>query len=321
MTIYRNLNVAGWGGNYTTWTLIKTLLAAGWTCEASSSGSDGGSHVGIYSATQNVFSMTTNPVVGSSVVVGVGIGDEHWGNADCWILLEDPSTHHQLALRRAEFYGSSYDQYWACAYSPGALFTGGGLTTPPTASDQVIPSGMTYPDETAVHISGGTANLIHCCASNLPSDAGEYGFFLVELKATNTVQSVIMIDDVYNLGSNPDANVITYKATAFTSSAITTNTFARTKGSEGGWDSVKGCTITGLYPSSGGTDPYDSKERAGIVHWKNDTRSRACGISRWLRWAGVDHSYPAISDDLKHLIIGEVLVVDLFDGASTPLAI
>ena len=322
MTIHRNINVSGLGGNYTTWTLIKTLLAAGWTCQGSSSGTGG-----IYSATQNVFSPSINPVVGSSVTdIGIGVGSEHWGNANCWICLRDPGARHEYVIKRHSSYGTSSDHGWAIGYSPGALFTGGGLTTPPTATDQQTPSTLSaYPTVTNnLHVAGGTANLVHCAADDTPSDAGEYGWILIELQATNSVKTVAMHDDVFNLGTNPHANVVVYKVTGLSESALESAppyTFGKTYSFEGTWDDVTGRSIDSLFPSSGGIDPYDSKERGFVIPWKNNTRNRYAGMSRWLRWSGVNHNYPAISDDLLHVIFGQVTAANLFDGVSTPLAI
>ena len=311
--------MSGLGGNYTTWTLIKTLLAAGWTCQGSSSGTGG-----IYSATQNVFSPSINPVVGSSVTdIGIGIGSEHWGNANCWIQLRDPGDRHEYVIKRHASYGSAYDHGWAVGYSPGALFTGGGLTTPPTATYQQTPVGLTaYPGISGyVQIVGGTANLIHCAADDTPSDAGEYGWVLVEMKATNAIQAFAMHDDVFNLGTNPHANVVVYRATGLSTTTIQNATFGSTRSFETTWDNITGRTIDTLFPSQGGIDPYDSKERGFVIPWRNSTRNRYAGMSRWLRWSGVNHSYPAISDDLLHVIFGQVTIANLFDGVSTPLAI
>jgi len=198
MTIQRDPNRTGLGGNYTTWYLWQEFLAAGYTIDASGSGTGG-----VYSATGSVFNAAINPVIGANVTqIGIGVGQEHWGNVLCWALFTAPDGSQYL-MQRGNTAGNAGDDEWAYSYSPDGVFSlaGAAAATVPTAADERDLWGSPGASWPSIHGVGNVANLTHIAVDDALSVEGFSGFLCVELVNPNTIKSVLMVDDLAQVPS------------------------------------------------------------------------------------------------------------------------
>jgi hypothetical protein len=332
MTIHRSLNVAGLGGNYTTWEEIQVMLAASHTMDASGSGIGG-----VYSAVGSVFKDSINPVSGSNVTaIGVGVGDEHWGGRKCWALMTSPDGS-QLCIQRDSIFGDSYDDEWAYGYSPGGNFNLGAADeeTPPTATDLINLWGTLGSAWSAIHTPGGTTNLIHVAADDAPSPDGMNGLICLEFIATNVLDSIVCFDDFRTdptISGDFNAHAKSWYLSGQSTALAQTTLYGA-----GGFDVIKdygggaeqqidlyfnrltNFASTPLYPGNAGT-PSDG-EVPFPVPLGNHAVSGFAGLSRWFRWPAFVRPYNArsLAEDLWY--VGDVQIQDLPDGSTIPATI
>jgi len=330
MTIYRRLNQAGQGGHYTTWWLIKTLLDAGWTVPASGSGTGG-----LYD-TSNVFDPAQSPQYYTALTPnGVGIGSEPWGWQACWICMEDPGGNRQFVLQRSGSAGIVSDGTWSLWFSPSGRFGEG--QTPGTDWDENTaidaPDRATIRSGFAAFTNNASGTLSHVAVDDTPSPEGEYGFFCVELKTPNAIAGGIMFDDVRSAPVGSLFPLTMYMANNEFCSAGPLHAYS---GNDAPGTVVAfgttaerylgGCAYCDYWgysslalPNNGGTG-VDGKERALpiVAISPNEGPKGYLGVSRWLRTPSVTRGYPNTANSQIYLYINGVLVVDLWDGVTTP---
>lgn len=330
MTIHRYLDVLGQGGNHTTWWLFKALTEAGWTVAMSGSGTGG------LFATSNVFDMSQLPKQGDIVDPnGIGIGSEPWGHPGCWFVVDDPSANRQILLKRFGPYGAgSYDTWWTYRYSRGSRF-GEGQTpsldwnenTPPAAPDEA-----TEWDTTGLFSPGGEATRCFIAADDTPSPSGEYGFIAVEFRATNAFKGIIVYDDVREC---PDGLKDCVTVWAGDANDIGTGNFLGGNGSPGSLyyrDTIfEDWNINTYYcgwygynryaAPNGGQVSADGKEYILPIPVVSKEPSVYVGFSRWFRVPSINHSYPDTGGGELYMFNGNVVIVDLLDGLTTPTPI
>lgn len=333
MTIYRRLNQAGEGGNFTTWWLIKTMLDAGWTVLASGSGTGG-----LYDSS-NVFDLAQTPKNGNSLDPnGVGIGSEPWGYRNCWVLFEDPSGNRQYVFQRNNSAGWGYDSTWYFSYSPSGVF-GVGQTagvdwdedTAPTASDIV----SLYNAGSQIWWND-TPTLTHVAADDTPSPNGEYGVLCLEIRPTNVLSGYFVIDDLRNAPSTHPHALTNYCAPqtnrlddgyyhAQASSPYSPGTISDFGGDgQSYFYNAPHCLWYGgsfqCLPANGGVG-VDGKERAAPIVAGFVGREGYIGTSRWFRDPSVSRGYPNTGNSLQYLFVNDLLIVDLWDGVTTPATV
>jgi len=328
MTIHRRLNTAGFGGNHTTWWLIKTMLDAGWTVPASGSGTSG-----LYDSS-NVFDLAQLPKDGNNLDPnGVGIGSEPWGHRNCWVLIEDPDGNRQYTIQRGPSSGAGYDSTYYFYYSPGGLF-GAGQTpgvdwdeiTVPTASDAAVLM------STNILSNGFTTTLTHVAADDTPSPTGEYGVICLEFKATNYLAWGFLVDDLRNASPGHPHALVNY---CTSNQSLTLSSYHATGGqnSPGGVSDYGGDFPTYYYnaphcywygsndticlPNNGGIG-VDGKERAAPIFAGFIGLEGYIGSSRWIRDPSVSRGYPNTGTGLQYLFVNDLLIVDLWDGVTAP---
>lgn len=330
MTIHRRLNMTGFGGNYTTWWLFKTMIDAGWTVKSSGSGSGG-----LYDES-NVFDLAQTPKNYTNLDANnVGIGSEPWGHPACWFVVEDPGGNRQFRIQRRGSAGDLYDAWWITSYSPSGLFGIGqtpgvdwGATTAPNASDvAVIRDGYSFS-------SGEYAVISHIACDDTPSPAGEYGVLAMQFEATNSMRGAFLIDDLRSAPVGHPHALVTWVPAAGNRLSIGYYHGNVSADSPGTVVDFGGDTQTYLTNSSccrwygysteglgNGGVGADGKERAfpivvGMLGFEG-----YMGVSRWFRSPSVVHSYPDTATGQTYLFVDDVVVVDLLDGATTPSSI
>jgi len=331
MTIHRTLNQAGLGGNYTTWWLIKTLEAAGWVIGSSGSGTGG-----IFSGVGDVFDPAINPVVNSAITsIGVGIGSENWGNARCWVVLTAPDGS-QLAIQRDDTNADSYDDEWAYQYSPAGTYqhTSGLANTVPPSIDAIDIHGTVNSSWPSIHENGGTANLIQIAADDALSPAGFSGFIMLEMIASNQIESMLMMDDFRNV---PSGQFAAHAKTIYindgpdscdwaqlTSLTVGPKTIIDYGGGSEAWECAPCHRIVdgvahNLYPNAGGA-PASGEVPFPVPIGRYDHGGFG-GLSRWLKWAAVSRGYNERSVSELLWYFGDVVIQDLSDGVTIPASI
>ena len=263
MTIHRELNRAGLGGNYTTWYLWNEMIAAGYTVDGSGSG------VGGVTAMADVFQHATNPMIGGAVAaIGVGVGAEDWGNGQCWIALTAPDGT-QIVIQRDVGIGNNFDDEWCYYYSPGGVLNFGAATATvaPIAADGRDLFGTINAAWPQIHGVGNVANMIQIAVDDSLSPAGFSGLFCKEFITPNILRSAVMIDDLRDVPSGslfaPHAKcfLVDTGAGALSTAVISSNINAPVAlvdygGGGESWDVVPYCSIVDsvgtLYPGGGG---------------------------------------------------------------------
>lgn len=334
MTIHRQINVLGQGGNHTTWWLFKVMVDAGWTVPMSGSG------VGGLYASSNVFNMSQSPQRYSSLPAnGVGVGSEPWGYPYCWAVLEDPGGNRQVLLTRNNGASNNGDRYWGYYYSQSGSFGDG--QTPGT--DWYEDQNASAPDQATlwsrtslVFEDGANATRVFAAADDTPSPEGEYGFIVMEFRSTNDFSGIFVLDDLRHcppgqvhslvlLGTDADGIVPqhTYNQRYFINSNPKTLTYRDTI-FEYLANNCSYCIWWGYSrfaaPGGGQVSP-DGKEYALPICVTTADYSNYIGFSRWFRAPSVNHSYPDTGGTLLYLFTDEIMVVDLLDGATTPTPI
>lgn len=336
MTIHRRLNQPGQGGHFSTWYLIKTMLDAGWTVPMSGSGNGG-----LYD-TSNVYDLSQTIYKGGSVPPnGVGIGSEPWGRALCWIVLEDPGGNRQVAFQRSDTLTDFYDGSWACQYSHGGRF-GEGQVAGTDWDEETLPDAPDKGVETTTtnntFRAQGIASITHVAADDVPSPSGEYGVFCVEFVATNAITGVFMIDDLRNTVTGWTHPLTVFASKSYTYTPLSLNYLYGIQSARDSPGTLIGAGTPGeryiidsyymkykayntdCLPAYGGTG-VDGKDRVFPLAVISPQVSTYIGTSRWLRIPAVSHGYPNTANSLQYLFISDCLIVDLWDGATTPSSI
>jgi len=287
-----------------------------------------------WTLTGNVFDPTDNPKNGNAVSDLGTFGDDHFGNDHCWIVMRDPNGHEVLFARDAN-YGDNYDDEWFMSYSRAAGFAlpaSPDPDVPPSATDeQTVSSSGTKATPGAIHSIGTAATIVHAAADSTPSAGGFYGFFAVEMIATNEVKCHIMLDDLQNVASGDvDGATFTHDNAALDLSQLFNpgNAARRAMVDVGGaGEAWLGTSYMALvdygsryWSSMGGTSKYDGAERPMPIVVAEPTVGGYLGMSRWLNWAAVARDYPNTGDSFNVLYIDSVVVLDLWDGSTTPQA-
>ena len=331
MTIHRNLNKVGVGGNYTAYWILKTLQDAGWTCERSGSGTNG-----VFD-TADVFS---DVVKGSLIVypgdahpppanVGLGSGLETMGGPWCWFVLRCPGGNREIILIRGPTKGDASDDEWFMGYSPGSQYIGGGPDVPATAIDEEqVSTGGNRAAPGTVYVNGNVANLIHVAADDTPSPDGEYGFLCLEMITVNDVNSITGIDDRRNNAiGDTESLILIQESTDLTVALMFAGSFGYTICDPLGvyaWlpmTVVFPCTTAGGYQLTGRISEIDSFEHPLPLYYLEHTTYGYRGSSRWFYSAAVARDYPNTGNAETLLYVDDILIVDLLDGLTTPAAI
>lgn len=334
MTIHRNLNKFGRGGNHATWWLVKTMVDAGWTVPMSGSGTGG-----LYSA-GNVFNMAQLPKQHSLLGAnGVGVGSEPWGYGSCWMVLEDPSGNRQVLIQRDSANSDSTDDDWYIGYSFGGRY-GEGQTAGVDWDEITIPEA---PDRRNLFASpgswanifpaGGDPTLTHVAADDTPSPSGEYGVCFISFVPVEGAQprSFIIFDDVRQAPvghPHPYILFVSNFADALNIGNIggtATPRYGVTVEDPGGpgqrttnmLASHLRYQATSIIPKYGGLQ-QDNKERAMPLFWGFSGNECYVGLSRWLLWAAQARDYPVTAGAKTLIYCNDCVIRDLWDGVSIP---
>jgi hypothetical protein len=332
MTIQRDLNRGGLGGNFTTWYLWQQFLAAGYSIDASGSGTGG-----VYSAVGDVFDPVGNPVIGAAVVIGVGIGSESWGAQRCWALFT-ALDGSQLVIQRGNTAGNAGDDEWCYSYSPDGVFNLGAANanTAPVAADQRDLWGTLNAVWPSIHQVGNVANMIHVAVDDALSVQGFSGFLCVELVNPNALKAVVMVDDLTQV---PSGGLFSAHAKAFHVATGVGQLLANIIGNpasapyalvdKGGgtesWDRVPYNVVidsvggSQLYPG-GGLAP-SSGEVPAPIFVGDPTHGGFGGLSRWLSWPAMIRVYNDRSNAEDRWYIEDAQLIGLPDGATIPSTI
>jgi hypothetical protein len=329
MTIHRNLNQGGLGGNYTTWYLWNEMLNAGHVVVSSGSGVGGA-----YSAAADVYDHAINPVIGANVTqIGVAIGSEHWGNQRCWVLLEAPDGT-QIVIQRGNTVGNAGDDEWAYSYSPGGIFSMAAANnqTAPVAPDQRDLVGTLNAVWPSYHQVGNVANLIHIAVDDALSPEGFSGFICVEFVTVNKLYSMCMVDDLRSVPSGglfaPHAKTFHFvgNGAAIVTQGVMSSTvnapiaLVDYGGGTESWDVVPYHLITDsagtLYPGAAGAPTSGEVPVPMFVGGR--THGGFGGLSRWLEWQAVTRPYNDRSTAEDRWYIDDVEVKVLPDGVTIP---
>jgi hypothetical protein len=247
--------------------------------------------------------------------------------------MADPDGNREFVFRRHTSASDTYDAYWYVGYSKAAGYSGGtpNANTPPDATDEEdvsVSGNKTTPGN--LHVGGGNANLVHVAADDVASPLGEYGFFCIELEATNATSAVLFLDDIRNAATgDTSALVLAHDNAILTEANISAPgglgyTFADDGGGSEAWATTTyfWSTSTGnAYQLEGGVSKYDSKERTIPIPVVEMTVGGYLGTSRWLNIPGVARGYPETGDSQAHLYFNDVIAIDFWDGASTPATV
>jgi hypothetical protein len=317
MTIQRALNVDGDGGNWVVFYIKEVLKAAGWTVTRSGSGTGG-----VFD-TSDVFLL---PAKGGSQVVGVGIGSETLGNQNCWLVLEDPGGNRQIIFVRDGTLGDSYDDEWYMGYSPGGLFIGGSAAGAATATDEEqVSAAGSKGSPSPVYQPGGSANKIHIAADDVASPEGEYGFICVEVRATNTIQSLTGLDDRRdNATGDTAANILFQEVGPLSAGDLLFGKCMCDPLGAPSWQitSMSRVVVNNQnYQLNGRVSEIDSKERPLPVWWVQGSVYGYRGSSRWFKYPAIARDYPNTGEVKTLLYLDDYQILDLFDGVTTPQAI
>lgn len=323
MALFRRQNVICAGGNHCTWWLMKTMLDAGWTMPFSGSG------VGGLYATSNVFDTNQLPQYWSLLGPNnQGIGSEPWGHANCWAVMEDPAGNRQYVFMRDNSASNNGDDEWYIGYSPGGRFGEGQIAgtdwdadTPPAAPDQ-INMWATPTAWSQLFEPGGTLSLMHVIADSTPSPEGEYGVFLVNVLNPNNPYTAIVFDDVRQAPVG-HPHPLTFLITRSSAGVfLIGSSLVRTIYDYGGGGEAW-VTTNYAYPRYAGSACFpnsaainsDGKERAirALVGFGGSTGYM--GVSRWLAWRGVAHTYPMSANDKVDVFVDDAVIQNLLDGA------
>ena len=291
-----------------------------------------GSGTGGLYATSNVFDTAQTPKHGGILDPNnVGVGSEPWGHPSCWYVIEDPDGNRQWSVQRSASSGSFNDGNWTITYSPSALF-GAGQTpgvdwdedTAPTASD-----GAVLLSASNIFTDSAGSTLTHVAADDVASPTGEYGVICMEFQATNSLRGMFLVDDLRDASANHPHALVTWAMN--TSNNLTTGAY-HSSDSPGGvsdyggsteiyvdnfrhcfWDTIGGVGL----PGNGGTG-VDGQERAAPIFVGFQRIEGYVGSSRWFRDPSVSRGYPNTGSTLQYLFVNDLLVVDLWDGVTTP---
>lgn len=335
MTLHRNLNQIGWGYNHLTWYVQKQLLAAGWIVAASGSGTGG-----LYSAAGDVFDRGgKNPVRGDDVTdIGVGIGQEHWGNTLCWVVMEYPTAatkKRQLLMYRDGAFGTVNDRAWRFYYSHAGDFTRTPTNVPSANVFPTCANGYLIRDSNMWDTDG---SIIHVVANDVAIN-GEYGFWGLRVVSPNVFGGMIFFDP---LQANEGALALHPLVVAGSESNLTSVSVLGSRGAAASanpkWVADAGLVseefhtaiypyldgFTTVYPGAAGVSPWDGKERPMIipVHGRPlGPKGGYIGISSWFSWKAVGtRNYPDQADGEDYLYMGDLMLYG-WDNTVIPTAV
>ena len=329
MAIHRRLNYSGSGLNSLLWETKEVLKAAGWTVISSGSGTGG-----IYD-TADVFHPVDNPYFnGTQTAIGVGSGLEHFGYNNCWFAMADPAVGgRQLCFVHANG-GGYYDPYWWIGLSESDGFLGGSASVAAVATDERTVSAQGTRAAPGVNGEDWTVPIrIHVAADDTASPNGEYGFLALSMYNPNVVGTIIMLDDFRDGPATDPVSfaLMHYKSTTtlFNAWCLNINTYCRSKIDEGGAGeaflpinyALSTVRSAQYYTTLGRQSLYDAIERPLPLPVVEFTLGGFLGFSRWFRQPGVSRGYPNTGDGQTLLYVGNLIIADLLDGATTPLSI
>lgn len=323
MAMVRLLNQFSDTGHAVPWYISEVLCyqggsGAGWTVDMSGSGVGG-----VYSATGDVFDRAEkNPVRASLVTdIGVGVGQEHFGGNNCWIVLGDPNGRQWLFYRYPSTLDANDDE-WVIRISPGGNYTGGDASNRATATDDFYIWNYNTAAYASIFAPGGTQNLIHVVADSDPAASGEYGFWCLEMTATNS-QNAFISQDPYSEYGVGDILPLVFWAmpeNKFDYGYLGSASYypiVYTQGTTRRYTIIP--NLTSVYPNSAGINVYDSKERPFPMAIAAPTVG-FLGLSHWVRWGAVDRDYPSTLNSKTSLCVGDA-VLSGWDTAVEPLTI
>ena len=313
MAIQRTLNSTGFGGNHFMHCVKTAAKAAGWTVSRGGTGTGGAFR-------EDGVDPFSGWAPGDSVVLPeLGVGN-------CWFCLKDPAGNREFLFMRRLNAGSASDGYWWVGYSPSGAYSGGDETTKPTAADEVSVSvSGSKATPASVHVNGTTANIVHVAADDAASPHGEYGLIAVEIKATNTTQAALVIDDLRQVATgDTDALSMGHAGVSFGISNWYryTNRIVDPLASRLYTSCVPGLTYGGsYYYVAGRASEIDGIERPLPVLLVHVTAFGYQGFSRWFYQPAVARGYPNTGDSLSGMYFDQSYIPDFWDGASVPLTI
>ena len=340
MTIHRNINKAGLGGNHVMWWLKKTLTDAGHSVTASGSGTSG-----TYSAVGDVF----DPAGGNPYQTSLGIASGKLGSgagtepfcaaAKAWFLIT-MLNGHQWLFQRDSGAADTDDDEWTIAFDPGGGFNLAGCAAAiapslPAGTAPKLFCGTINGAGVALFAAGGTADMIHVMADDAPNSDGEYSVALVEFIAPNTLKGVFIIDAVNQRKSDLWAACAQIMVVGTGSAVLVLNLANPTATYNypmalvdygGGSQAWRGATYfkldngTGgvLYPAGAGVPSAGQPDMPIIVGFP--AHGGMGGVSDLMLWQAATRVYPDTNVALTGWYIGDVLLM-IGDGATAPTAI
>jgi len=336
MALHRNLNQPGYSYNHLTWYIQTELLAAGWIVAASGSGTGG-----LYSAAGDVFDRGgKNPVQGSDVTdIGVGIGQEHWGNTLCWAIMEYPTAatkKRQLLMYRDGLFGTASDRNWRFYYSHNGDFTRNPTNVPSANVFPTCANGYLIRDATMFNVD---ASIIHVVANDVPIN-GEYGFWGLRVVSANAFGGMIFFDPLHSnegaLAPHPlavagsEGNLSLAGIIATRGTTVNAKWVADAGLPSEEWNTMVYPTLYGrqsgpsVYPGSAGVSPWDGKSRPMIIPCHGlplGPKGGYVGVSTWFSWKAVGlRDYPDQADGEDYLYMGDLLLYG-WDNTVIPTAV
>jgi hypothetical protein len=224
--------------------------------------------------------------------------------------------------QRSATAGDSGDGYWSLACSASAGFTGGSADVAATADDeQFVRTNYQWFKQ------GGTPNITHVGVHDAPSDAGEYGWIVVDVSGTtDTVFGVAFADA---LDEVPDDEMFALAIGGRTGSLTLTGLRDTDCFTWSNYDDADGQVwalasyaaprnALGYYVTYAGISDHDASEHALRIPVGGMDGGGYMGISDWLVYPGVVRAYPHTGDGKTLLHIGTPMIDKLWDGVSTP---
>jgi hypothetical protein len=250
-----------------------------------------------------------------------GSGDA-LGLSNCWVVLQSPNTKTSICLHRTSTESNSGDATWYIYYTRDPhSFGDGTLTDPDTTS-----AGITLVNNTVF----GTNTLFHGAADSEESPGGSNGFVFLTLRAGNDLDVYFSIEDLRNVPANRDASEI-IQFIKYTANLLYNNVtpYGKALMNVGTAAERWGDVICPYLSSSTRTYPdnvvepisfWDSKEYYAEIP-TGFTDETYMGTLRWLAWPSDAHDYPNTGASKQHLFMDGLLILNFFDGVTTPTSI
>lgn len=255
MTLAYNVNVSTSTAAQTVFTLLDTLLDAGWTVPRSSDG-------------------TTYNASGNQISSG-GSGAGGLNNNYAWFVVRDPGGRREYCFQRSTSAGS-----WRVAFSELARFTGNSpdATVAPSATDsQNLIGGGTdaSPTYATTWLDAAPSGRAHAVAESAPT-GDVYPFYLTQTYVgTGALRSFLIVDaltdceddDVSRVVHVANSTIGATMSTLVTSQLVKTWTRFGLSGAAFSANAVAIAPNAGVYifggltAGAGGVDPYTSKDK------------------------------------------------------------